>query len=33
MKTSITMQDFCKLVGKTEEEIKNGSLYLRGTGT
>ena len=32
MKTSITMQDFCKLVGKTEEKIKNGSLYLRGTG-
>ena len=32
MKTSITMQDFYKLVGKTEEEIKNGSLLLRGTG-
>ena len=32
MKTSITMQDFCKLVGKTEEEIKNCYLDLRGTG-
>ena len=32
MKTSITMQDFYKLVGKTEEKIKNGYLDLRGTG-
>ncbi len=28
----ITMQEFCKLVGKTEEKIKNVSLDLRGTG-
>ncbi len=27
----ITMQEFCKLVGKTEEEIKNGDLDLRDT--
>ena len=26
----ITMDDFCKSVGKTEEEIKNGSLDLEG---
>ena len=28
----ITMDDFCKMVGKTEEGIKNGSLDLRDTG-
>ena len=28
----ITMDDFCKSVGKTEEGIKNGSLDLRYTG-
>ena len=28
----ITMNDFCKFVGETEEEIKNGYLDLRGTG-
>ena len=29
---SISITGFCKLVGKTEEEIKGGSLYLSGTG-
>lgn len=32
MKKRISMADFCKLVRKTEEEIKGGSLDLRGTG-
>lgn len=32
MKKRIDITDFCKLVRKTEEEIKNGYLYLRGTG-
>lgn len=31
MEKKITMSEFCKLTGKTEEQIKNGSLYLRGT--
>ena len=32
MENKITMDDFCKSVGKTEEGIKNGGLDLRGTG-
>ena len=32
MKKRIDITDFCKLVGKTEEKIKNGNLYLSGTG-
>ena len=32
MKKNISMSDFCKLVGKTENEIKNGYLDLWGTG-
>ncbi len=30
MENKITMDDFCKLVGKTEEGIKSGSLDLEG---
>ena len=30
-KKKITMDDFCKMVGKTEKEIKNGDLDLSAT--
>lgn len=32
MEKKITVAEFCKMVGKTEEEIKGGNLDLIGTG-